>query len=38
MSRWLGGEAGSEAAVPLSTVTIKVVPGTNKIITAYPDI
>ena len=35
---WLGGKAGSEAAVPLDAVTIHVVPGTNKLITAYPDV
>jgi RHS repeat-associated protein len=35
---WLGGSAGSEAAVPLDAVTIFVVPDTNKLITAYPDV
>ncbi len=35
---WLGGQAGSEAAVPLKSVTIIVKPETNKIITSYPDI
>ncbi|HXO42200.1 MAG TPA: RHS repeat-associated core domain-containing protein, partial [Thermoanaerobaculia bacterium] len=33
---WAGGQEGSEAAVPLSNVTIIVKPGTNQIITAYP--
>jgi RHS repeat-associated protein len=35
---WSGGLEGSEAPIPLTSVTIKVVPGTNRIITAYPDI
>jgi hypothetical protein len=34
----LGGVEGSTAYVPLDAVTIKVVPGTNKLITAYPDL
>lgn len=33
-----GGVEGSAAYVPLNSVTIQVVPGTNKIITAYPDL
>jgi len=33
-----GGVEGSEAYVPLGSVTIKVVPGTNKLITSYPDL
>jgi hypothetical protein len=32
----LGGMAGSEAYVPLNRVEIVLVPGTNKLITAYP--
>jgi hypothetical protein len=35
---WLGGQEGSEAAVPLNSVTVVVIPGTNKIITGYPDV
>ena len=35
---WLGGKAGAEASVPLNSVTIIVKPGTNQIITAYPDV
>jgi len=33
-----GGIEGSAAYIPLDSVTIKVVPGTNKIITAYPSL
>lgn len=33
---WMGGKAG-EAAVPMNSVTIIVKPGTNQVITAYPD-
>jgi hypothetical protein len=33
-----GGAEGSAAYVPLSSVTIIVVPGTSKIITAYPGV
>ena len=35
---WAGGQQGAGAAVPLDSVTIRVVPGTNQIITAFPSL